>query len=300
MKFQRSLFILLLGLIGVASYFAFRPIPPLLAPDRSPPPASTLPVQPIVPSAVPYAADAKTKKIVAIESSPDEARPENVVPFVVQDGVALAFGDVILGATEDEGLKSGLSQVPVPSLWEKPEIPYAIDPDVVEPERVLEAIRHIEKKTGVRFVPFGDQPDAILFQKGPKDCWSTLGRQGGLQPIRLAPRCGWKEITHEILHSFGFLHEQSRFDRDTYVEILWDNIEKDFRPQFDRLPRELLGVMDAKPFDYQSIMLYDTRMFARDAAAPTMKSRTEVAITPSATGLSEWDVHKVKTLFRLD
>ncbi len=32
---------------------------------------------------------------------------------------------------------------------------------------------------------------------------------------------------HEFLHVLGAMHEQSRLDRDQYVQIHWDNIIED-------------------------------------------------------------------------
>ena len=57
-------------------------------------------------------------------------------------------------------------------------------------------------------------------------CWSFLGQTGGSQTLSLqTPGCMWSGVAaHEFMHALGFVHEQSRSDRDHYVTIVWKNI----------------------------------------------------------------------------
>ncbi|PRD21458.1 UNVERIFIED_CONTAM: nas-14 [Trichonephila clavipes] len=58
-------------------------------------------------------------------------------------------------------------------------------------------------------------------------CWSEWGRRGEIQALSLeSPICFEKGIIlHEMMHTLGFLHEHSRFDRDKYIEVVYDNIK---------------------------------------------------------------------------
>ena len=59
---------------------------------------------------------------------------------------------------------------------------------------------------------------------------------------------GPRIIIHEILHALGFDHMQNRVDRDQYIRVNWDNIDKEAHDQFDTKDGETFGL----PYDCAS------------------------------------------------
>ena len=57
-------------------------------------------------------------------------------------------------------------------------------------------------------------------------------------------------ILHEMMHTMGFRHEQSRSDRDDYVIIHFDNMYGYKYAFYKR------NTLDKFPYDYESIMQY--------------------------------------------
>ncbi|MGZ3698694.1 MAG: M12 family metallopeptidase, partial [Bdellovibrionota bacterium] len=232
---------------------------------------------------------------------PYTRKPEgNVIEFEVSNGLAIAYGDVILGRP-DAGSKAtrGYYETPTPQLWDKPEIPYAISPELPNPARVEKALDFFRSHTPVRFVPYEGQHDALIFEPGTEHCYSNLGKMGGLQTVKLAPGCQPPEIMHEIMHALGFVHEQSRPDRDRYVEILWSNIEEKYQSQFAIVPDVLMEAERGTNFDYHSIMLYQPDTFAAKPGLLTLKSIGTEPVAPARDGLSDEDVRRVKRLYNV-
>lgn len=73
---------------------------------------------------------------------------------------------------------------------------------------------------------------------------------------------------HELQHTLGFDHEQSRHDRDSYVEILRDNVEPGMEANFQKFEE---GTSFDVPYDYGSVMHYSLFAFSKNDSLPTIK-----------------------------
>lgn len=241
------------------------------------------------------------------------AAPIDVV-FENRDGLAVAWGDVILGQVgPDFNRDGGTTQIKPPGRWPLPQIPYVISPQLPHPERVRQAIATLSRESAAQLMEIPgtesiQKIDLIVFEPTPDTpatrdantsqvCLSALGRTGGAQPIRLAPGCGPPEILHEILHALGFIHEHSRADRDQYVEIHWDRIDPAYQKQFGIVPLEWMGLLAGTRFDPQSIMLYSSDLFSTRPGLPTLTLRNNGGLIPPVTRLSDEDRARIARLW---
>ncbi|TQN65360.1 Low choriolytic enzyme [Colletotrichum shisoi] len=152
--------------------------------------------------------------------------------------LAFAVSQPALGAVFPSNIfnRSDIEAMPVEKrgamdvyqLWDSAEIPYilrSLPHDLSE--SIRSAMRQWEQSTCIRFLP-----------KTTQGAWASFKKLG---------------------HLIGLTHEHQRPDRDQYIRILTDRIEKNRLDQFTINTGADIHV----PFDYNSVMIYPTKAFAK-------------------------------------
>ncbi|XP_031550235.1 zinc metalloproteinase nas-14-like [Actinia tenebrosa] len=185
-------------------------------------------------------------------------------------------------------------------LWPKRVVPYEISPGMeAYVDNILAAIKEFQKHTCLTFVQKTKERNWIKFTKD-RGCWSYIGRiywRKGEQNLSLGTRCNTKGIImHEMMHAVGFWHEQSRPDRNQFVEILWENIQKGMESQFNKYKHNKVDNLGFT-YDYQSIMHYGKKTFSRNGL-PTIRSLDNPSMRlGSKDGFSPMDIEKMNALY---
>ncbi|TRX58840.1 hypothetical protein FNH22_13275 [Fulvivirga sp. M361] len=141
---------------------------------------------------------------------------------------------------------------------------------------IRQALQHWEANTNVRFYNATGQPTVdpvygfaypyLEFVNSTVNS-SFVGRIGGRQAVNIAAFQTVAVAIHEIGHAIGLLHEQSRFDRDSFINLNLSNVPSDNRHNFNKRTTNYYAV---GPLDYNSVMMYGSFDFAINPSIPVM------------------------------
>ncbi|CAF2744189.1 unnamed protein product [Lepeophtheirus salmonis] len=206
-------------------------------------------------------------------------------------------------------------------------------------DMIRAAMDHIEYQTCVKFMKTdGKTKKTTLLINGESQCSSTVGYAGlqedywaAILSLNVTTCLQFGIIVHELMHGLGSLHEQSRPDRNEFIQVEWNNIFYWGRNQFYKYYKygetcpecpkttnqsltsteinTLNSCCDKNQYasvlggyDYGSIMHYEIRNgFGLKMDIDTMKPLRDVSPEVEIgqrTAMSPLDVEKVNEMFK--
>ncbi|KAG1667126.1 Zinc metalloproteinase nas-15 [Nymphon striatum] len=206
-------------------------------------------------------------------------------------------GDIML----ENGLSGKNGIISARQMWTGGIIPYTISGDYSSSERtrIAGAMDVYHSKTCIKFVPKSSQhSNWISLEKG-SGCSSYVGMSSrGEQQVSLGRGCVFTGIIqHELMHAAGFWHEQSRYDRDQYVTIHFDNIQSSYQNNFKTVSSDKSQTF-GQSYDYGSVMHYGSTAFATNRNKPTITPKQSGAKIGQRNGLSQVDIAKLNAMYK--
>lgn len=225
-----------------------------------------------------------------------EARSTEDVP----DGFRLVEGDILIPIGPEGSQGQGVAAAS--NLWPSGIVYYVFDSAVTTGNRnaMLAAMAEWEAVADIDFRARTSQTNYIYIRNSSGNS-SSVGRIGGRQYVNIY---NWNFrfiMCHELAHALGLWHEQSRPDRNTYVEIITSNIEAGHEHNFEiHSNANTIG-----PYDFESIMHYGSCAFSEcsgcSSSCYTIRARPAYASQQSLMGnrdhLSTGDIAGMQALY---
>jgi uncharacterized protein (TIGR03437 family) len=211
-------------------------------------------------------------------------------------GYAVTDGDILIGRAPASGKTPAAGAVPgAGQLWPGGVVPYTVDPGLSNTTRLTNAFAEWSGKTPLRFVPRTNQANYLKFARAAAafTCNSYVGMQGGEQVVNLGDSCTDFAVIHELGHAIGFWHEQSRNDRDQYIQMHFENVALACVYNYDKYGAQ---GREASPYDYASAMQYFPYAYSRNSL-PVMVTIPAGIPIGSGTALSAIDADTASRLY---
>ena len=208
-------------------------------------------------------------------AAPVQASPE-VGPTDLPEGYFLVEGDIVVGA--DFFQRATYKRF---DHWTDGIVYFEFDSNVSDSRRTAmrEAMDEWMDVSGVVFLPRSGQTNYIHIVHSDGNA-SEVGMVGGEQWVWIVSWDNRFIMAHELCHTLAFWHEQSRPDRDDYVQINWQNIQQDYENNFDMEG----GAGTVGDYDFDSVMHYGECAFSTNPWCPLGGGQTITVLPPN----EEW------------
>lgn len=185
--------------------------------------------------------------------------------------------------------------------WPGGVVPYVVDHNDYN-ELEITQINKLAKEMTNKVFPYvtirprmDSDVNYVMIGKPDGGCWSYVGMIGGMQKLSMGcSRYISRYIfEHEMMHALGFWHEQSRYDRDDYVKINYENIDEKYKSQFNKRERlEYYG----QSYDYNSVLHYYSTAFSINGK-PTIEATNPVGHELGGGKMSSVDIIQVRAMY---
>lgn len=218
------------------------------------------------------------------------------VEYRLYQGWGLIDGDMLIELPDSAKIPSKSAVIIEPDRYRWPDatVVYSLDPFLRNPARVSQAFQHWESRTLIRFKQRTTESAYVTIRSVDSGCSANVGMLGAQQFVNLADGCSLGNTIHELGHTIGLFHTQSRLDRDRYLRVRFDNIT---RPEWSQYVQRLNDGFDSGPYDYGSIMHYPITGFTRNYGA-SMESFPAGIPMGQRAALSPEDVQAVNLLYQ--
>lgn len=162
---------------------------------------------------------------------------------------------------------------------------------------IVNSLREIERSTCVRFRQGANsQNHYVRITNNAAGCFAYVGYLKTAQQLNLGNGCMYKSIIiHEFLHALGFYHQQSSADRDTFVNIHFENVESGQEHNFNKYSSSEVTNFGVR-YDYASIMHYGPYSFSKNGR-PTISAKFSGGEKMGSSELSQSDILKIKRMY---
>lgn len=180
-------------------------------------------------------------------------------------------------------------------------VPYTISSSIGAKGRVAirEAAVDLSSQSCIRLMPRESGQDQYIDFVSGHTCSSPVGAVSDRQQVTLGRHCWYKgTVIHEVLHSLGFWHEQSRPDRDRYVRVDMKNISPRLKFNFNKFSATQVQSWNSA-YDVGSLMHYNSYAFSSNGK-PTITDLEGNVLETQREELSQSDVRQLNKLYGCD